>query len=182
MSRLRRLQRDGRRRRKPLDDAHIVGAEAGRWIMMSDPKSAQRRAVAVEQRNDQGFDDQRLNPGQIREGSLRARQDNCRADVQTQPARAEIAGCAVSLVSSQRAAHCLPDEVRMTAAARLQDADARAAGTVEAQHTIHQALQGALRIVGTAQCQFVEGSDPRVSIRRALTGAQRLIRDEQIAR
>ena len=28
MSRLRRLQRDGRRRRKPLDDAHIVGAEA----------------------------------------------------------------------------------------------------------------------------------------------------------
>lgn len=82
MSRLRRLQRGGRRRRKPLDDAHIVGAEAGRWIMMSDPKSAQRRAVTVEQRNDQDFDDQRLNPGQIGEGSLGARQDNCRADVQ----------------------------------------------------------------------------------------------------
>jgi hypothetical protein len=48
MSRLHPLQGNRRRRRQALDDAHIVGTEAGRGIMMSDPKSAQRRAVTVE--------------------------------------------------------------------------------------------------------------------------------------
>jgi hypothetical protein len=70
----------------------------------------------------------------------------------------------------------------MTAATGLQDADARAAGTVEAQHTIHQALHGALRIVGNRQCELVEGRNLRVSIRHAPAASQRLIGDEQIAR
>lgn len=47
MSRLHPLQGRRRRRHQALDDAHIVGAEAGRRFMMNDPESAQRRAVSV---------------------------------------------------------------------------------------------------------------------------------------
>ena len=38
--RMGRPHRDSRRSRKPLDDAHIVGAKAGRGIVMSHPQSA----------------------------------------------------------------------------------------------------------------------------------------------
>jgi len=110
MARLHPLQRHGHHRRQSLDDEHIVSAEAGVGLMMNDPNSAQRCAVMVVQRNDQRFADRRLNSHQIRKCLLWARQDNGCADVQTESAGAVVARRPVSLVSSQRATHYLPND------------------------------------------------------------------------
>jgi hypothetical protein len=128
--RLRSLHRQYDRRRKPLDDEHVVSAEAGHWIVMSDPKRSQRIAALVVQGSDEDFQDRRWNPGQIGEYSLRARQDDCRPNVQAQSARAEIGWGAVSLVRSQRATYCLPFAILMASACGLQHADSGAAGAV----------------------------------------------------
>jgi hypothetical protein len=130
--RLRSLDREYDRRRKPLDDEHIVSAEARHRIMMSDPQRSQRRPLLVVQRADEDFHDRGRNPGQIGECSFGARQDDCRANVQAQSARTEIAGSAVSLVRSQCATYCLPFEIRMAAACGPQHADSGAAGAVHA--------------------------------------------------
>lgn len=157
MGRLYPLQCHSRRRRQSLDDEHIVGAEARHGIVMNDPKRAQGRAVRVIQGSDQGFEDRGLNSGQISKCSLRTRQDNGRADVQTQPAGAEITRRAISPVSSQRATDCLPNEVRMAVATGLQHAEACAAGAVQMQHRIHEALQRARRLGSMKLRQLVEG-------------------------
>ena len=111
-------------------------------VVMSNPQRAQRFAGVVVQRNDQVFDDRRLDIAQGGECPLRSRYANRRAGIQTEPAGTGIAGRVRAFVRSQRPADRRPAHDRPARAVVTQQTQACAACLASAACDIEDVPQG----------------------------------------
>ena len=91
---------------------------------MCDPAGTQFSAAIRIQRNDQSFEQRRLNAAEIVKLFIRTRQEHRIASVQAQTTRTEFSRGSVALMCRQRTAHHLPYTIQVT----------RFVGSQNAQH------------------------------------------------